>query len=145
MEPFKIVGTYEVWVKYEEIAMHFNELTLKFRLQALAGLAAILVFLSNDKVSKDPRLLCTGSLLLLVAWMGLACLDLFYYHRLLLGTSEALRELEKNAVMFGNTYIQFSKRLDEKMGRWGPRAPWIFHSAVVAILLVIAALAWGAT
>lgn len=32
---------FEVWTKYEDIAMHFNDLLIKLRTQALGGVAAI--------------------------------------------------------------------------------------------------------
>ena len=31
----------ELWSRYEEIAMHFNELLMRLRLQSLAGIAAV--------------------------------------------------------------------------------------------------------
>jgi hypothetical protein len=34
-------SVFELWEKYEQIAMHFNDLLIKLRTQALAGVAAI--------------------------------------------------------------------------------------------------------
>jgi hypothetical protein len=33
--------TFEVWKKYEEVAMHFNDLLIRLRTQALGGVTAI--------------------------------------------------------------------------------------------------------
>ena len=32
---------YELWQKYEKVAMHFNDLIIRLRTQALAGVAAL--------------------------------------------------------------------------------------------------------
>ena len=32
---------YDLWTKYEDIAMHFNDLLIKLRTQALAAVAAL--------------------------------------------------------------------------------------------------------
>jgi hypothetical protein len=35
---------FDVWKKYEQIAMHFNDLLIRIRTQALAGVAALSAF-----------------------------------------------------------------------------------------------------
>lgn len=130
---------YELWKKYEDIAMHFNELTLKFRLQALAGLAAIVAFIATGKIGDSPNVLSTGAWLLSAAWSGLAILDLGYYYRLLQGAADALRELEeKKVVVVSGSYLDFTKKLDTRIGRFGAAAPFLFYFLVLAILVGVA-------
>ena len=85
------------WYKYEQIAMHFNDLTLRFRTQALGGLTAIgtlaAVFVSAKGVAASFLPLFFAALLIL--WVAAWVLDSRYYSQLLYGSVTKLRELER--------------------------------------------------
>jgi hypothetical protein len=90
----------DVWEKYEEIAMHFNDLIMRLRTQALAAVAAISVLASIfGKTGADPQL--SGELaalvfsLLSVFWIAIWVIDVFYYNKLLIGAVSAIVVLEK--------------------------------------------------
>jgi hypothetical protein len=87
----------QLWSKYEDIAMHFNELILKLRTQALATLAAIISLAATVGQSQSqPNWLILGyiSIFLLLCWVALYCLDYRYYTDLLKGAVHAIRQLE---------------------------------------------------
>ena len=44
---------FEVWVKYEEITMHFNDLLIKLRTQALAAVAALATIVAWGDLPAD--------------------------------------------------------------------------------------------
>ncbi|MEQ8427620.1 MAG: hypothetical protein RLT87_00730 [Gammaproteobacteria bacterium] len=89
-----------LWFHYEEIAMHFNELIIQYRLQLMGGagaIGAIASYLVGSKVESEidrhklRALISTG---LLIIFVSAAYLDLFYYNELLRGSVDALIELE---------------------------------------------------
>ena len=89
---------YQVWQKYEDIAMHFNDLILKVRIQALGGVAAIItvasfVFKAKGDIHWGILTAMFGFLLLL--WIAIWILDFTYYNRLLLGAIDALLKIEQ--------------------------------------------------
>jgi hypothetical protein len=91
---------FEVWSKYEEIAMHFNELIMKLRIQALAGVAAISTvagILGHHEAGGATRwgLLSAVFAFLCLFWIAIWVLDFKYYTRLLLGAVDALLVIEK--------------------------------------------------
>lgn len=91
----------DLWYHYEEIAMHFNQLMIQYRLQLMAGMGAlggILVFSIENNVKDrrtkiNLRAFASSGLLLILA--GAICLDLYYYYPLLEGAVEALVALEQ--------------------------------------------------
>ncbi len=101
LEPDQVI---ELWFHYEEIAMHFNELILQYRMTLIGGLGAIGAFVSylvGSKLEDDSphrnemrfvRFLV--SLLLLVILVAAACLDLLYYNELLTSSVEVLKSFE---------------------------------------------------
>ena len=94
---------FKLWCEYEKIAMHFNDLIIKVRTQALAGVAAtgaILVgFLGRTSGQGGIAwgMLTAGFGFLLVLWCALWILDLKYYYRLLRGAVFAIDKLEKKS------------------------------------------------
>ena len=111
-------NTLQLWFHYEEIAMHFNQLIIQYRLQLMAGIGAIgavsgYLISSKDTISPDMRhkyIACVSAGLLFIL-AAAATLDLFYYNELLLGAVKALLELERQHKGLNmSTYIsgQFS-------------------------------------
>jgi hypothetical protein len=92
-----------LWAKYEEIAMHFNDLLMRLRSQSLAGIAALSaligIFTKEGIGNVHLDWVIATALLLAMAffWIAIACLDLLYYNVLLLGAVEAIKALEDQA------------------------------------------------
>lgn len=89
----------ELWFHYEEVAMHFNELIIQYRLQLLSGLgalSAVVGYLIEKNVPEDhlryARAYIATSVLVIFA--AAVILDIFYYHPLLTGAVKALLEFE---------------------------------------------------
>ncbi len=92
--------TLDLWRHYEEIAMHFNELIIQYRLQLMGGAGAIggiLAYLGSkiDDISRRHSLRAWLSTGLLVILFAAAYLDLGYYNKLLRGAVDALILIEK--------------------------------------------------
>jgi hypothetical protein len=88
---------FRYWSRCEDVTMHFNELSIKFRLQAISGLAvtgAIAGALVKTSDASSWILLGGGLALLAVFWLAAAWIDFFYYGRLLRGAIEELQRVE---------------------------------------------------
>lgn len=90
---------FDTWSRYEEVAIHFNDLLMRWRIQAIGGLVTLVTlagFVVGDAPSEDTRyramIILAGTLL--VAWVGVALIDLLYYRNLLDGAVDAIIELE---------------------------------------------------
>lgn len=143
---------FEVWAKYEDIAMHFNDLILRVRFQALAGVAALGagVGIVLDRLGDTPTrwtlmALVFGVLALL--WLALAALDFFYYNRLLLGAVDAILKLEEASSTTTtvdrlelSTLIKQEVEHSWKRWRKSLRGPLLFYSIVLLCLLGLMAL-----
>src|SRR3981081_1916099 len=92
----------DVWDKYEKIAMHFNDLIIKLRTQALAGVAAlstlVTLFAKSDVASSGAWGIAAfvfGGLCL--AWIAIWIIDFSYYNRLLTGAVISIMRLEQRS------------------------------------------------
>jgi hypothetical protein len=89
-----------LWNEYERIAMHFNDLLIRIRTQALAGVAAISAFTglfakADLGVSWEVAgMVFTG---LAAFWIAVWVIDFCYYNKLLVGAIAALLILEKRS------------------------------------------------
>ena len=97
------IRVFDLWMKYEEIAMHFNGLIMRLRTQALAGVAAIATLITVlGRLGEPPKphwgLAAAGFFFLLIFWIAIWILDFRYYTRLLVGAVSALICLEKRSV-----------------------------------------------
>jgi hypothetical protein len=98
----------EVWAKTEDVAMHFNEMIMNYRLKAIAGVgvAAGLV----------------GSVLIA------------YYQRLLLGAVDEAKRLEGET----GEAVQLSVKIEPRAKRsWYAVSGWAFYALPLAAMLVI--------
>ena len=92
-----------LWDKYEDIAMHFNDLLMRLRSQGLAGIAAVStlfgIFGRADNGSLHTDWLIGTGLFTAAAifWVAIWCLDFLYYNRLLLGAVAALAAIEEES------------------------------------------------
>lgn len=89
-----------LWEKYEDIAMHFNDLLIRLRLRSLAGVAAVstLVGIFANKANADLSVswLVAAGLFgaMTVVWIAIFYLDFYYYNKLLNGAVAAITQLE---------------------------------------------------
>jgi hypothetical protein len=113
---------FKMWEKYEEVAMHFNDLILRLRVQVLGGVTAVFAlsgiavnFAARPATPEQWDVIFGTLLFLIAAWVAIAILDLCYYHTLLLGAVDALLELEENS------NIVLSTRIEKRFRRLRPR------------------------
>lgn len=90
----------KLWAKYEDVAMHFNDLLMRLRSQSLAGIAALATIvgvLANSKIESLSVSWFVATMIffaMALFWTAIWCLDFLYYNRLLRGAVAALAELE---------------------------------------------------
>ncbi|HZW31406.1 MAG TPA: hypothetical protein VFF52_11900 [Isosphaeraceae bacterium] len=92
-------STFEVWKEYESVAVHFNDLIMRLRVQALGGVAALAAVAGIVMNGSGPgrmrwTLMAVASAVLILFWLAVFCLDYFYYTRLLYGDTD--REIRAN-------------------------------------------------
>lgn len=92
----------ELWQKYEEIAMHFNDLLIKLRTQALGAVAAISTLVgifgrSGSDNRESWEISAAVFFFLCLFWLAIWIIDFCYYNRLLLGAVDAILELERES------------------------------------------------
>ena len=102
------INIFELWKEYERVAMHFNELLIKLRTQALGGvavIAALVGFLSRGEALVEFRwgILSGVFFMLTIFWIAIWCLDFRYYNRLLLGAVDELLRLERESHTHSHT------------------------------------------
>jgi hypothetical protein len=128
---------FEVWKYYEQVAMHFNDLIIKLRVQSIGGIAAIATILGiflkgnsdNNCASFNYCLGAIALLVLMIFWLAIYCLDMKYYNRLLEGSVNAILELEKKKSFLEKEGIKlstnienaFSKRFEHEEKSWFKR------------------------
>lgn len=132
--------TVDLWKKYEDVAMHFNDLIMRWRLHAMGGLAGLVTvagFVVGDAATLGARyramLILTG--VLTFAWVAVGLIDLLYYRKLLEGAVAALIELEKK---YQGGAITFSTRVAHSADRGARLAPWLFYGfGLIPLMLII--------
>lgn len=139
------------WTKAEDVAIHFNEMILNFRLKAVgaltlaAGLVGSVLLAKGDKAGDAvPPInyfsFALGMWFLAAVWAAIMCLDLFYYHRLLLGAvADALRIEETSGGR-----LQLST-LIKKKAEEGPTdsvARGLFYVLPLVAMIAAGAIAW---
>ncbi|MBU6445648.1 MAG: hypothetical protein KGR48_17235, partial [Alphaproteobacteria bacterium] len=118
-----------LWEKYEDIAMHFNDLLMRLRSQSLAGIAAIAtlvgIFAKEDVSGFQIDWLAATAILVALAlfWIAIFFLDIFYYNRLLGGAVDAIKQLESRSLSgtARDLGINMSTIIDRKFERWFPK------------------------
>lgn len=145
------LDTQTLWEKYEEIAMHFNDLLMRIRMQSLAGIAALstIVSIFADEASSNPTInwmVATGLFgAMLLIWTAIFCLDYFYYSRLLGGAVKAIKILEAHTnegTEIG--FINLSTLIEEEVENGGgPDAPdgvKLFYGVVFLFIFIASAI-----
>jgi hypothetical protein len=94
---------HDLWAKYEDITMHFNDLLIRLRTQALAGVAAVStlvgIFTRTDKshIQISWQIATDVFGLLILFWIAIWAIDRLYYNRLLTGAVTALLAIEEES------------------------------------------------
>ena len=138
----KGIDIIDLWFRYEEIAMHFNNLLMQFRLQLMGGagvIGTVASYLIGAKVTEPHehnwlRALVSTGLWVLIA--AAASLDLFYYDRLLKGAVAGLLELEAQ-----NPTIQMSTRIEAVVGH-GKDTIWYAYGFILSALGLFVGWSW---
>jgi hypothetical protein len=90
---------YEVWKQYEQITMHFNDLLMRIRTQALGAVAALAtivgIFAKSSDAAASWELVAFAFFFLTFFWIAIWAIDTFYYNKLLVGAVVAVMDLEK--------------------------------------------------
>jgi hypothetical protein len=152
----------ELWEKYEEITMHFNDLIIRLRAQALAGVAALStlvgIFAKTDLGAFSYTWEIAGFVFVALAlvWVAIWVLDFAYYNQLLIGSVAALLELEKaSATSQTISQIRLSTLVEKAVGsrikfeltgmqKFRIAAPrWIFYVLVFAALIAGASVSFS--
>ncbi len=117
---------FQVWQEYEKIAMHFNDLLIRLRTQALGGVAAVAVLAAvivRGDISATLRweVLAAAFLMLVLFWVAVFLLDECYYNRLLEGAVDAIVELE-DCDINGKPFpgLKMSRRIEEVIATGKP-------------------------
>jgi len=150
----------EAWKTSEEVAMHFNNLLLGFRLKAIGGVAAGAIGAVGLKFGElaDPRIVLAVFVALAITWALVWAADFFYYYRLLTGAVDELLRLE---ALLGN--IRLSNLIERRVRGGGPpggasssfhlyqaghprKFPswplWVFYSVPASVLVMMAVTLW---
>lgn len=148
-------SVFEIWKKYEDVAIHFNDLILKIRIQALGGvaaLAAIAGIILKESQSGEFRWYMLGFsfLALIPIWIAVWILDFQYYTPLLHGAVLGLRSIEeKSKEHVTCKEINFSTTIDDLLqgklkiekNRHSLKGPKRFYSVVLITLIVMCGFA----
>lgn len=140
-----------LWEKYEEIAMHFNDLLMRIRMQSLAGIAALstIVSLFGGQASSNPAvnwMIASGLFgAMLLIWVAIFCLDYFYYSRLLGGAVAAILLLEKHTKQgIEIDHIDLSLKVEEQVKNGGGQKPpmgvQLFYGVVFVFIFLASAI-----
>ena len=146
---------FEAWKVSEDVAMHFNNLLLGFRLKAIGGIAVGAVVGIGLKVgdSAKPVVVLCLFVALMVIWLLVWAADFFYYYRLLAGAVDEILRLEKK---LGDIHLShlIERRVQgdgrpegdidnllpcqvKYLGKFPSWPFWVFYSIPVLILLGI--------
>lgn len=121
---------FEVWDKYETIAMHFNDLLIKLRTQALAAVAALSTIIgifskSGGETQSTWQVVAFTFFVLLLFWVAIWVLDFCYYNPLLMGSVVALTQLERaSQTSMRIRTIDMSLMIERAVAKDLPPNPW---------------------
>jgi len=133
----------QLWFHYEEIAMHFNELTLQYRLQLMGGagvLGSIFTYLIGFKIKENENkywVIFYVSLVLFIILTAAAALDVFYYDKLLSGAVHAILELETKY-----PHINMSTLISKELSGCPVKIIYVVYSVILLVPFTFACCAW---
>jgi hypothetical protein len=118
--PGSSLNVQKLWAKYEDIAMHFNDLLMRLRSQSLAEIAALAtivgVLTKGDVEAVRISWLVAAMIFVAMAlfWVAVWCIDFLYYNVLLMGAVTALRQLEAESHRDGPRGINMSTLIERQ-------------------------------
>jgi hypothetical protein len=140
----------ELWEKYEEIAMHFNDLLIRLRTQALGGVAALSTLVglfakTSATVNTSWEIAAVFFHFVCFLWIAVWIIDFCYYNRLLLGAVVALQALEERSkTEMWVQHINLSTMIEHAVARqlsatarsgWLVVGRWAFYTIVFMTLV----------
>jgi hypothetical protein len=133
----------ELWKKYEDITMHFNDLLMRLRTQGLAAVAALTtiigIFAKGTNATSNWKLVAFAFSILSLLWVAVWALDFFYYNQLLSGAVRALVKLEGiSETKLRVSHIDLSTTIEDQVLKGPPKlliGVWIFYSVVFFVLV----------
>jgi hypothetical protein len=147
----------EVWSKYEKIAMHFNDLLLRLRTQALgavATLAAIIVIFARAgaETHTNWEMISFAFVMLSMFWVAVWLIDFQYYNRLLQGSVASLVKIEEmSKYSIRVKHIDLASTIENRVVGLLPNNPkslraslgrWAFYMLVSVALASGSAFSW---
>jgi hypothetical protein len=118
---------FKLWSKYEDTAMHFNDLLIKLRIQVLGGVTLSGTLAATILKEQNSDSLRYVFLSFLISWVAVWVLDMGYYNRLLSGAVDGIVELEDKFPEF-----QLSTKIKKSVNE-----SWIKANAVMCFYLTI--------
>ncbi len=129
--------------------MHFNDLLIKLRTQALAAVAALTtiigIFAKTGDTASTWQIVAFAFAILILFWIAIWILDFCYYNPLLIGAVEALFKLEAaSKEKLRVRHIEMSTKirdavageLPSKAKEWKlVRGRWMFYTLVFFALV----------
>lgn len=143
----------DAWEKHEQIAMHFNDLIIKVRIQALGAIAALITIggVLLKTLPAEPHqpwgLIATVLTILLVFWIAIWLLDFCYYNRLLAGAVASIVALEEainkdEKITFNMSHMIESAVVGNNSNKGPLVGPLLFYSIVSAVLFIGLVYSW---
>jgi uncharacterized membrane protein YfcA len=133
----------DLWWHYEEIAMHFNQLIIQYRLQLMGGAGAIGALASyfiGSHVQKAERrhvIRAYVATVIFVLLLAAAILDVCYYNELLLGAVDALKSFEGQ-----HPEIYMSTRIDSRFANRGISVIFSVYGLILIPLALFTIWSW---
>lgn len=145
------IDVQKLWSKYEDIAMHFNDLLMRLRTQSLAGIAAIStlvgLFTKDGATNIKMDWLAAMSIFIAMAffWIAIWCLDFKYYNKLLVGAVTAIKDLEERTGKSPINSISMSTTIEAVFRKPSPEpkpkvnsTAGVFWFYVIVLLVILA-------
>jgi hypothetical protein len=147
-KPGSSLDLQSLWEKYEDIAMHFNDLLMRLWSQSIAGIAAlstIVGVLAKGDVT-DLRISWLVAAMIFVGmslvWVAVWCIDFLYYNVLLMGAVSAIKKLEEESQHGGPKSINMSTLIEAQFSK--PPNIGSFHGVLLFYGIVLFILVSGA-
>jgi hypothetical protein len=147
-KPIGSLDVQQLWEKYEDIAMHFNDLLMRLRSQSIAGIAALstIVGLLTKGDVANLRISWLVAAMIFVAmalvWVAIWCIDFLYYNVLLMGAVTAIKQLEAETMRGGPKWINMSTLIEDQFAEPPDISP--FHGVLLFYGIVLGILVAGA-
>ncbi len=133
LNPTTFEDVFKLWSKYEDTAIHFNDLLIRLRIQILGGVSISGTLATTIIKENNIYSLRYIFLSLLIIWIAVWILDICYYSRLLSGAVDATIEIEKKFPSF-----QLSTKIKKSVNKSWNKIDGVqsFYLIIFTVLLV---------